>query len=74
MSGQGNSEEYRPWRAATTNDDGSFGCPEPTDDYLPSCWRPGEIIAQRCLSEGNSKSLCKIRELDAQQNYLALGS
>ena len=74
MSGHGNSEEYRPWRAATIDDNGSFGCPEPTNDYLPSCWRAGEIIAERCLSEGNSESLCKIRELDAQQNYLALGS
>ena len=74
MSGHGNSEEYRPWRAAIINEDGSFGCPEPTIDYLPSCWRAGEIIAERCLSEGNSESLCKIRELDARQNYLALGS
>ena len=74
MSGHGNSEEYRPWRAAIINEDGSFGCPEPTNDYLPSCWRAGEIIAERCLSEGNSESLCKIRELDARQNYLALGS
>jgi len=74
MSGHGNSEEYRSWRAAIINEDGSFGCPEPTIDYLPSCWRAGEIIAERCLSEGNSESLCKIRELDARQNYLALGS
>ena len=74
MSGHGNSEEYRPWRAATLNEDGSLGCPEPTNEYFPSCWRAGEIIAERCLAEGNPETVCQTRELEARNNHLALGA
>ena len=69
MSGHGNSEEYRPWRAATLNEDGSLGCPEPTNEYFPSCWRAGEIIAERCLAEGNPEAVCQTRELEARNNH-----
>ena len=74
MSGHGNSEEYRPWRAANLNEDGSLECPKPTSDYLPSCWRAGEIILDRCLKEDLPKAFCKKRELEARKNYLTLGS
>ena len=41
---------------------------------MPSCWRAGEIIAERCFSEGNSEAECKTREMEARANYLALGA
>ena len=74
MSGHGNSEEYRSWRASKVNEDGSLSCPEPTQDYLPSCWRAGEIIYERCTVAGLSEDECKTRELEARNNYVAFGT
>ena len=74
MSGHGNSEEYRSWRASKVNEDGSLSCPEPTQDYLPSCWRAGEIIYERCTVAGFSEDECKTRELEARNNYVAFGT
>ena len=45
-------------------------CPKPTSEFLPSCWRAGQIIEDRCLQEGLSKDECvkraeKTREFTA---------
>jgi hypothetical protein len=49
-SGHGSMEEYRTWLPVAT--DGT--CPAPTDDYLPCCWRAGELAAgadEDCLAD-----------------------
>jgi hypothetical protein len=58
-SGHGNSEEFRSWTPLETAADGTFHCPEPRRDYLPSCWRAGEIMRQRCASAGRPEAECE---------------
>ena len=73
MSGHGNSEEYRSWRSLTQDDDGILTCPMPSENYLPSCWRAGQIIEERCLKNGFSNSECSNRAEEARDNYSAMG-
>jgi hypothetical protein len=72
MSGHGNSEEYRDWRATRFDEAGNPYCPEPTPDYHPSCWRAGEIIEQRCREAG--LEACEARAAEARQNYVEGGA
>jgi hypothetical protein len=69
-SGHGNSEEYRDYRAAIQEPDGSWRCPEPSADHLPSCWRAGEIIRERCLAAGFEAPDCDERAAVARQRYV----
>jgi hypothetical protein len=66
-SGHGDSEVYRDWRALDLDADGSATCPEPRPDYLPTCWRAGEIIRERCLAEGEDAEECEERAVDARR-------
>ncbi len=68
FSGHGNSEEYRDWRAVNIAADGTRSCPEPSDDYLPCCWRAGQIIRERC--EDPQSEVCKERVRTARQNHV----
>ncbi|HVN85979.1 MAG TPA: DUF3604 domain-containing protein [Candidatus Binatia bacterium] len=73
MSGHGNSEEYRDWHEVVFDPDGEPHCPEPTQNYLPSCWRAGEIIDQRCRKAGLDASECANRAAEARQRYAESG-
>lgn len=69
-SGHGNSEEYREWQPYNLVD-GKALCPEPTQDYLPCCWRAGEIVRARCA---NPTALeCEAQVEAARQQYIAAG-
>jgi hypothetical protein len=69
MSGHGNSEEYRNWHEVTLDAQGTPQCPKPTKNYLPSCWRAGEIIEARCRAAGLDAAECASRAAEARQNY-----
>jgi len=73
MSGHGNSEEYRDWHEIVYDANGKPSCPEPTPDYLPSCWRAGEIIEARCREAGLDAGECTKRAAEARQNYADAG-
>ncbi len=68
-SGHGSSEQYRDWETRVKNDDGSFTCPAPQDNYLPSCWQAGVIIEKRCLDQGIDTIECDKRAAQARQDY-----
>lgn len=69
-SGHGNSEEYRSWHDVKIAADGSATCPEPTKDYLPSCWRAGEIILDRCHAAKLDEATCQASAVKARQSYV----
>lgn len=71
-SGHGSAEPYRDWPGAFTNEEEALICPEPTADFLPCCWRAGEIIRERC--EAESSPDCEAREVEAREIYLASGA
>jgi hypothetical protein len=72
-SGHGNSEQYRDFRAVVFDEDGNAVCPEPTPSYLPTCWRAGEIVRERCLADGESESTCDERAVTARQHAADAG-
>jgi Protein of unknown function (DUF3604) len=75
MSGHGNSEEYRSWRAINMVDEKNLiaTCPEPSANYLPSCWQAGEIIRNRCIKSGNTTEICEQRAIKTRTQYANLG-
>jgi hypothetical protein len=70
MSGHGNSEQFFPYREVVLQEDGTRSCPEPHDNYLPSCWRAGEIIAERCSAAGEAAEECEERAAEARQRFV----
>jgi len=72
FSGHGNSEEYRSFRPVEASADG-VRCPAPSADYLPSCWRAGELIRTRCEEAGLDEAECERRAASARQHYAEAG-
>jgi hypothetical protein len=69
-SGHGGAEAHRPTRAAVRDVDG-WTCPEPSDDFLPCCWRAGEIIRDRC--DDPSSDVCEEEVVVARQRFVDAG-
>ena len=72
MSGHGNTEEYRSYRQVIGEIENPI-CPSPTDNFLPSCWRAGQIIENRCLNAGLDEKECSTRAEKARQVTANLG-
>lgn len=73
FSGHGSAEEYRDWEAVAYDKEGNASCPPPSENYLPSCWKAGDIIKKRCEAEGIELSECEIRATQARQFYAENG-
>ena len=67
-SGHGNSEEFR---ARPDVGRELSQCPEPTADYLPCCWRAGEIVRERCGDAADAE--CEARVAEARELTLRAG-
>ena len=58
-SGHGNSEEYLDFKEVDFDSNGEMICPEPTENYLPTCYQAAVINKNRCLQEGKSENFCE---------------
>jgi hypothetical protein len=72
-SGHGNSEEFRDWTPVEHAADQTVSCPQPRRDYLPSCWRAGEIMRQRCLNAGRAAPECDELAARTRQLFVQTG-
>lgn len=72
-SGHGNAEEFRDWQEVSFDKDGNPKCGEPKLGFEPSCFKAGEIIRRRCLSDGESEAECDKRAGIARENHAKAG-
>jgi len=72
-SGHGDSEPYRDWRSLVSDDEGQLRCPDARPDYLPMCQRAGQLVAERCLAEGEAAAECATRAAEARQHAALAG-
>src|SRR5262249_17545764 len=64
-SGHGNSEQWRDL-GPELDAQGEPVCPEPRPGFLPTCWRAGEIIRDRCAAEGAPEAECEARAAETR--------
>ena len=72
-SGHGDSEVHREWRSLDVDASGALVCPQPRPEYLPTCWRMGEIVEERCLAEGETPDECTRRAAIARAHAANAG-
>lgn len=70
FSGHGNSEEMRAFKEIDFDAEGRPFCPAATAEFLPSCWRAGEIIEERCRAEDEAAEECRDRAVRARQYFV----
>ena len=58
FSGHGNNEEYRTWNDTLLDADGIPYCPEPSGNFIPTCYQAGKIMESRCKDSGMRASEC----------------
>jgi hypothetical protein len=68
-SGHGASEEFR---AAADAAQSAPVCAAPTADYLPCCWRAGELVRARC--DDPASAACEQRVAEARRLALEAGT
>lgn len=73
-SGHGNSEEYRSWSEVLSDAEGKRTCPAPNGNFIPGCWRAGELIEERCLKAKLDGKECAARAAKARQDYVDMNS
>ena len=74
-SGHGTMEHYRTWRAVDQAKDGTLSCPEPSDGFVPCCWRAGELTRERdeaCVADPAAAACTQAVEA-ARQKYVDAG-
>jgi hypothetical protein len=71
MSGHGNGEEFRSFPMYEAEAGAAPVCPEPTADFLPCCWRAGEIMRERCGDLPEAE--CEARVAEARRLALEAG-
>jgi Protein of unknown function (DUF3604) len=74
FSGHGNSEQLRGFQEVVFDAAGEPACPEPTPEYLPACWRAGEIIEKRCVDGGQPAVVCADRAARTRQLFVETGN
>lgn len=72
-SGHGNSDQYSTLVDVEFDAEGNASCPAPTNSYMPTCWRAGEIIRERCLAVGVAADTCEARAVIARRNAAEAG-
>jgi hypothetical protein len=74
-SGHGNSEQWSDYASVRFEEDGTATClPPAANGFVPTCWRAGEIIRERCLAAGESETECDERAATARAHSAAAGA
>ena len=71
-SGHGAGERFDPAAAAADAAAERGICAEPTADFLPCCWRAGELVRARC--DDPASAACTARVEEARRLALAAGT